>query len=237
MRIVIKVAIWVVMTLLVLTVAALIKNIYPLPSEYTGSTSHPTGSGAIEVTLRDFLNHPDGFHLAMAPSFFGFYSYLGALIAMEEEMVGILPTHRNSNNNTKLLSAADTTTTPQMKSVVGSSAGAMVAVLIAAGVSPRLAANFITSLTLQDFADPPGILAVFRGIKFDLLMKAFLKKHTNHDVALLEDAILPVAVTTFDLTTWKEKVFSDGCMAKIKQRVLVQRFLGCFNPYSRNILS
>ena len=46
-------------------------------------------------------------------------------------------------------------------SVIGSSAGAMDAVLIAAGISPGLAANFVTSLTLPEFTDPPGVFMVF----------------------------------------------------------------------------
>jgi len=41
------------------------------------------------ITLREYLTHPDGFHLAMAPAFFGFYAYFGALITLDEE-VGIL---------------------------------------------------------------------------------------------------------------------------------------------------
>jgi predicted acylesterase/phospholipase RssA len=231
---VVKAVIWIAMSMFLLFSALLMKtNIFLHPFSSISTPIAGTGSFTEDVgtalTLRDFLNHPDGFHLSMAPAFFGFYSYLGALIAMEEDLDGILPTHRNTNSyDSTKFSTATISPTHRMKSVVGSSAGAMVAVLIAAGISPRLAANFVTSLTLQDFADPPGLFAVFRGIKFELLMKEFMKNHTSHDLILLERAILPVAVTTFDLITWRERIFTHGCMAQAARASAT--FPGLFQP-------
>eukprot|EP00957_Ditylum_brightwellii_P116725 8903255-Ditylum_brightwellii.AAC.1 len=72
--------------------------------------------------------HPDGYHLAMAPAFFGFYAYFGALAALNEDVapttdnVGIvLPKSGFEEGNKTLL-----------KSVAGASAGAMAAVLLSA---------------------------------------------------------------------------------------------------------
>lgn len=214
------------MSLFLLFVGLLVNNnniLHSFSSTPTGGSESFTEDVGIDLTLRDFLNHPDGFHLSLAPAFFGFYSYLGALIAMEEDLVGVLPTHRKDKISTNA-----TSPTHRMKSVVGCSAGAMVAVLIAAGISPRLAANFVTSLTLQDFADPPGVFAIFRGIKFEQLMKAFMRNHTSPEFLLLEHAILPVAVSTFDLRTWRERIFTHGCMAQAARASAT--FPGLFQP-------
>lgn len=65
-----------------------------------------------DMTLRKYLNSPDGFHLGMAPAFFGFYAYFGALMTLDE--LRLLPSSVQRLNH--------------LKSVSGSSAGAMVSV-------------------------------------------------------------------------------------------------------------
>ena len=57
---------------------------YDVSSDYVTTEMVPTflipprktrndGQRTSNITLREFLIHPDGFHLGMAPSFFGFY--------------------------------------------------------------------------------------------------------------------------------------------------------------------
>jgi Patatin-like phospholipase len=116
-----------------------------------------SSSGNTNLTLRDILtDHDTGFHLAMAPAFFGFYGYFGALAAWYD-LEPNLP----------------------VRSLAGASAGAMAAILMGAGISPQVAADFCADMTLSHFADFPGFGAVFRGHKFERLMDDFLTAATN----------------------------------------------------------
>ena len=182
------------------------------------------------VTLRSFLEHYDknatlhsqqdgnrrgkGFSLAMAPKFFGFFGYLGALTAWEEQLTSTTSNSSSSssnddkmdihdddddNDNTTAIVKATGTTMPttsldpkpnhynqrrlsllssRLHCVVGSSAGAMVAILLAGGIHPRSAAEFCTNLTISQFADFPGWgcwgwggWGLFRGDKFEQLIQ------------------------------------------------------------------
>jgi Patatin-like phospholipase len=153
-------------------------------------------SGQTNLTLRDILtDHDTGFHLAMAPAFFGFYGYFGALAAWYD-LEPNLP----------------------VRSLAGASAGAMAAILMGAGISPQVAADFCAEMTLSHFADFPGFGAVFRGHKFERLMDEFLTAATNRTSLSgswqLQEAILPVAVTAFDLQTFQGKILTTGSMAR-----------------------
>eukprot|EP00977_Amphora_coffeiformis_P020856 scaffold8602_cov196-Amphora_coffeaeformis.AAC.14 len=161
----------------------------------------PTGGakrGTVEMTLRDFLTHEDGFSLGMAPAFFGFYGYFGILAAWEE------------NVSADLLKPQ----TGRLQQVAGASAGAMAAVLLAAGVSPLKAAEFCADISLADFADPPGVLSVFRGNRFEEIMEDYLDKESACVSLLLEDAMFPVAVSAFDLQSMAGQVLTKGSMAR-----------------------
>lgn len=150
-----------------------------------------------KLTLREILLDTEGFHLAMAPAFFGFYGYFGALAAWEEEV------------DSAIFDKA------RVKSIAGASAGAMAAILISAGVSPREAANFCSqNVTLSKFADFPAVLALFRGNSFQATMHQFLREARSHQSLLLEDAVLPVAVSAFDLQTFQGKILRRGSMAR-----------------------
>ncbi len=98
-------------------------------------------------TLREFLSHPAGFHMSFAPAFFGFFAYFGALAAMEEETNGLvvpkLPAESQDATNA-------TTTSHRLQSVSGASAGAMAAVMLAAGIQPRDAADFCIYVYMGD---------------------------------------------------------------------------------------
>lgn len=148
-------------------------------------------------TLRDILHHPDGFHLAMAPSFFGFYGYFGMLAAWEDHV-----------SDTMLRNAS------HLRSVAGASAGAMAAVLLAAGVRPKVAAEFCGTMTLPQFADPPGVVAAFKGDVFEQIMHEFLQQESPEHSLRLEDGNIPVAVSGFDLRTMSGKILRKGSMAR-----------------------
>lgn len=151
----------------------------------------PTGR-----TLRDYLTDDAGFYLAIAPSFFGFYGYFGALAAWEE---GI---------DASILSG------DKIHAVAGASSGAIAAILIAAGIKPRRAADMCAGMTLGKFADFPAVGALFRGNKFEQIMFDFMRSEQPEMSLLLQDAILPVAVTAFDLQTMEGQILSTGSMAR-----------------------
>jgi hypothetical protein len=150
------------------------------------------------ITLRDFLLNEDGIHLGMAPAFFGYYGYFGALAAWDDEL---------SNSTFPILKQ-------NIKSVAGASAGAMAAILIASGVPPLTAAEFCSTISLGDFADWPGLLTVFRGDKFEDIMYNFMASQNPGSSLLLQDSVIPVAVSGFDLLTLEGKLLTRGSMAR-----------------------
>ena len=172
-------------------------------------------------TLRQFLLDPEGFHLAMAPAFFGFYGYFGALAAWDESLSSRLDTEGNNEFNILL---------ERINSLAGASAGAMAAVLLAEGVPPRVAAEFCSTITLDKFGDFPGIGALFRGHLFEQIMYDFLREQTSerNSTLQLQDSIIPVAVTGFDLHTFQGKILRHGSMARAARASATFPFL--FQP-------
>lgn len=202
-----------------------------LPSEAKGSVGMMNKLS--NVTLRQFLSHSDGFHLGLAPSFFGFYVYFGALTAFHENVLTdrqildgklLLPVGLHNSKGKDVL----------LKSTAGASSGAMAAVLLASGMNPREAADFASSMTLDKFADFPGVGGIFKGDLFEQIMVDRIKANANTDVKdesmnlRLEDGIVPVAVTGFDITTWKGKILTKGCMGKAARASAT--FPGLFQP-------
>lgn len=176
----------------------------------------------VNLTLRQYLTHPDGFHLGMAPAFFGFYAYFGALITFDEEL-HLLPLSQNSTN--------------LLKSVAGASAGAMAASLIATGLSPRHAAEYVSTFDLVSFADPPGFMGILKGEKFEKILREYIDEQQRMPSKVdgsgaksfqLEDALIPVAVTGFDLMSMKGKIISKGDMAQATRASAT--FPGLFQP-------
>ncbi|CAJ1934419.1 unnamed protein product [Cylindrotheca closterium] len=149
-------------------------------------------------TLRSFLLEQEGFHLGMAPAFFGYYGYFGALAAWDDEL---------SNSSFPLLKQ-------NIKSVAGASAGAMAAILLASGIPPKVAADFCSTISLGDFADPPGLLTVFRGDKFEEIMHNFMAAQNPNSSLQLQDSIIPVSVSGYDLLTLEGKLLTRGSMAR-----------------------
>lgn len=157
------------------------------------------------ITLREFLLDPEGFHLALAPAFFGIYAYIGTFLAWDSHM-----TH--------------------VQSVVGASAGAMAGTMAASGISPQAAAELGNRMTLKEFADPLGFGGIFKGNKFEAIMEDFFRTHNPTGSGLLEDCDIPVAVTAFDLKTLQGRILSKGSMATAARASATFPFL--FQPVS-----
>jgi len=181
----------------------------PKPRSSNGARTVGPMPSLSTVTLRSFLthnNHPatSGFSLAMAPAFFGFYGYFGVLAAWDEQL--------NNTDST----ASGFLQSGQIRRLTGASAGAMAAVLLAAGIPPRVAADFCTTITLDRFADFPGLGGLFRGNLFEQIMQDFLVEQTAGGPSrlLLENAQLPVAVSAFDLQSLQGKILTKGSMAR-----------------------
>ena len=138
-----------------------------LPSRYNhplSSQSQKEEAAAATQTLREFLTDPRGFYLAMAPAFFGFYGYFGALAAWDEEL-SRPSTNVTSSNDHDEDDPSFRVLVDRIQGVAGASAGAMAAVLVSEAIPPRIAADFCSTMTLDKFADGPGLLAAFRGIR------------------------------------------------------------------------
>jgi len=132
-------------------------------------------------TLRDWLR-AGPFTLAMSSGFFGFYAHAGFLSVLEAE--GLLPAR-----------------------VCGSSAGALVAGLWAAGLStPRICDRFI-ALRREQFWDVGVGLGVLRGGRFRSLLEALLP------VRDFNACRVPLAVSVFDVRSWGTAVLRSGAVA------------------------
>mmetsp|Transcript_13102 Transcript_13102/g.28434 ORF Transcript_13102/g.28434 Transcript_13102/m.28434 type:complete len:1079 (+) Transcript_13102:290-3526(+) len=233
-------------------------------------------------TLREFLSHPDGFHMGFAPAFFGFFAYFGALAALEEETNGrIVPTVTKqsqllSDSLPAVVAAApaksqeekegdtsDDSTACGLNSTSGASAGAMAAVMLAAGIQPRDAAEFASTFTWGMVSDPPGWGGYVKGNNFEEAMRKFIGENavriirgddprtstsgsdsgsgdSDEGVSAgdsdesrarpfqLEEALVPVSVSGFDLLRMRGMNLSVGCMAKAARSSA--GFPGLFQP-------
>lgn len=197
-------------------------------------SSSQTSENTTKITLREYLLHPDGFHASFAPAFFGFYCYFGCLAGLEEETGGlIVPAPQSTDGSVKDC---------RLISVAGASAGAMAAVMLAAGIQPRKAAEFSCRITWRAVADPPGIGGFVKGKRFEEIMREFILENARLDIKSrdsnnevgsinsirLEEALIPVAVSGFDLFRMKGKLLSRGCMAKAARSSAC--FPGLFAP-------
>jgi NTE family protein len=132
-------------------------------------------------TLRDWLSEGP-YTLAMSSGFFGFFAHAGVLTVLEEE--GLLPAR-----------------------LCGSSAGALVGGLFAAGLPAGAIRDALLALRRQDFWDPrpgPGLL---RGTRFRARLEALLP------VATFEACPRPVAVSAWDPVARETVVLRSGPLA------------------------
>lgn len=123
------------------------------------------------------------FGLTMSSGFFSFFAHTGMLLALHR--AGLRPV-----------------------AVSGSSAGALVGSLYAAGCAPEDIRSALLRLHTFDFLDPgPGLgPGVLRGRRFRKLLADLLPVHR------FEACEIPVAVSTFDVVSRKTRVFNHGPM-------------------------
>jgi NTE family protein len=133
------------------------------------------------TTLRDWLREAP-YTLGLSSGFFGFFAHAGVVSVLEEE--GLLPAR-----------------------VLGSSAGALVGGLWAAGVPARRIREELLALRRADFWDPwpgPGLL---RGRLFRARLERILP------VATFEECPRPLAVSAFDVAARRTAVLRSGPLA------------------------
>ena len=132
-------------------------------------------------TLRDWLAEGP-FTLGLSSGFFGFYAHAGVVAALEDE--GLWPAR-----------------------LCGSSAGALVGGLTAAGVPAGRLCRELLALRRQDFWDPAPGLGLLRGARFRALLAGLLP------VATFEACPRPLAVSAFDLVRRRTAVLDAGPLA------------------------
>jgi NTE family protein len=132
-------------------------------------------------TLRQWLDEGP-FTLALSSGFFGFFAHAGVLAVLEEE--GILPAR-----------------------VCGSSAGALVGGLWAAGLPASRIQDELLALRREHFWDPRPGLGVLRGGRFRSRLESLAPVRT------FAECRVPLAVSTFDLAARRTTVLRAGDLA------------------------
>ncbi len=129
-------------------------------------------------TLTDWLADQP-FTLTMSSGFFGFFAHAGMLLALHE--AGLVPAR-----------------------ITGSSAGALVGSLRAAGVSPPAIVEELCRLDRRDFWDPALGLGLLRGQLFRKKLASILP------VQRFEDCALPLALSVHQWAGRQTRVMTQG---------------------------
>jgi NTE family protein len=137
------------------------------------------------MTLREWLTSAP-FTLTMSSGFFGFYAHAGVVRVLEEE---------------RLLPARAT----------GSSAGALIAGLWAAGLTSQRLTSELTALERRHFWDPGPGIGLLRGRLFRALLEQLLP------VTTFAECSMGVAVSTFDVLARRTHVIDSGKLAPALQ--------------------
>jgi NTE family protein len=132
-------------------------------------------------TLRDWLREAP-FTLGLSSGFFGFFAHAGVVSVLEEE--GLLPAR-----------------------LCGSSAGALVGGLWAAGLPARRLSQELLALRRSDFWDPSPGLGLLRGARFRSKLESLLP------VPTFEACQRPVALSVYDVGARRTAVLSSGPLA------------------------
>jgi NTE family protein len=132
-------------------------------------------------TLREWLAERP-FTLAMSSGFFGFFAHAGVISVLEEEQL-------------------------HPARVSGSSAGALVGGLWAAGVSPRTICTQLVQLRREHFWDVRPGLGLLRGALFRSILESLLQGRT------FEECRVPLAISVFDLGARRTAVLRSGAVA------------------------
>jgi NTE family protein len=133
------------------------------------------------TTLGDWLAQGP-FGLAMSSGFFAFYAHTGMLSALVSR--GLVPAH-----------------------VAGSSAGALVGGMWAAGLSCDALAGELARLERADFWDPAPGAGLLAGRKLDARLRAILP------VAAIEGCGVPMRISVFDILARRTAVLERGDLA------------------------
>ncbi len=131
-------------------------------------------------TLRSWLL-AEPFTLAMSSGFFGFFAHAGFVRALDEE--GLRPVRAS-----------------------GSSAGALVASFLAAGLAPSESAELLLSLEREEFWDPAPGLGLLRGERFRRKLEASLP------VGEFERCVMPLTVSAYDGLAHRTRVLDRGAL-------------------------
>jgi NTE family protein len=132
-------------------------------------------------TLRDWLREAP-YTLVLSSGFFGFFAHAGAVSVLEEE--GLLPAR-----------------------VCGSSAGALVGALWAAGVPAARIREELLALRREHFWDPGPGLGLLRGALFRARVEAILPAPS------FEECRWPVALSAYDVLARRTAVLRSGPLA------------------------
>ncbi len=132
-------------------------------------------------TLRDWLREAP-FTLALSAGFFGFFAHAGVVSALEEE--GILPAR-----------------------ICGSSAGALVGGLWAAGLPASAIREELVALRREHFWDPRPGLGLLRGALFRSRLEALLPVRT------FDECPRPLGVSAYDVLARRTVVLRGGPLA------------------------
>ena len=133
------------------------------------------------TTLRQWLAQAP-FSLAMSSGFFAFYAHTGMLASLT--VTGFRP-----------------------RGIAGSSAGALVGGLWAAGLEAEALANVLLTLKREDFWDPGAGIGLLAGKKFDAVLRRILP------VAQMQAARVPLAISVFDILKRQTVVLRTGDIA------------------------
>jgi NTE family protein len=133
------------------------------------------------ATLRETLAEAP-FGLAMSSGFFGFFAHTGVLAALLD--AGLVPSR-----------------------VTGSSAGALVGGLWAAGLEMPEARRSLEGLTRDAFWDPSPGLGVLRGKKFRALLESLLPQRT------FERTRVPLAISVYEPLSRRTVTLREGEIA------------------------
>jgi NTE family protein len=132
-------------------------------------------------SLREWLSGGP-FTLAMSSGFFGFFAHAGVMSVLEEEQ--LFPAR-----------------------ISGSSAGALVGGLWAAGLSPRTICTQLVELRREHFWDVRPGFGLLRGALFRSILESLLHGRT------FEECRVPLAISVFDLGARRTAVLRSGAVA------------------------
>jgi len=134
------------------------------------------------TTVREWLKE-DEFSLTMSSGFFAFFAHLGFLSVLEEE--NILP-----------------------NKITGSSAGALIGGIFAAGLSTNKIKEMLFSLKKENFWDPIGFGGFLKGKKFKkILYKALPVKN-------MKDTKIKFKLSAYNILKKRAEVLSSGDLIK-----------------------